>query len=197
MSPSRAASSGETLPAARTGRANRRAPRRCVAARSTSCASCDAWRGQRPRRLRRDIDAHAARHDRIQQVALPKAASTVRSQCSLSRENCASPNANPASLPSAPRSPRWLAMRSTSSTSRAGRPPAGVSCSPRDPRAPGNRPMSTQPPNHRKHAPPAGDRRPAPAHRIAARFPCAHNRAVPRAAEPSRLRPKSGSDPAR
>ena len=36
---------------------------------------------------------------------------------SFSRENCARPNAKPASLPSAPRSPRWFAMRSLSSAS--------------------------------------------------------------------------------
>ena len=40
-----------------------------------------------------------------------------RSRSSFRRENCARPNARPPSLPRKPRSPRWLAMRSRSSSS--------------------------------------------------------------------------------
>ena len=102
----------------RSGRARRCARRRCRAgpalprrARSMHSAIAAAPAGS-------EVVARAARHDEVEQVALAEApAALARSRCSLRRKNCARPKAKPASLPSAPRSPRWLAMRSSSSAS--------------------------------------------------------------------------------
>ena len=80
-----------------------------------------------------------------------------RSQSSRRRENCARPKASAASLPSAPRSPRWLATRSRSSISARSQLGAlGHRRSRRPTRAPCSRPRRRPPSSRPTRGRPAG-----------------------------------------
>ena len=154
-SPSRAASSGVTVPARREAIAH--AVVFVVdlrAALRTSRASRTRVRSQRLRRVRRDVDARAAGHDAVHQVALSEGALDGAQPVFLEPRELREAEGEARVVAERARGRRdgWRCARPRAQRRATRRRVAGSRSRP-DPRAPGNRPTRTRPPNRPRPAP--------------------------------------------